>query len=125
MCQFRGVTLAVICLELLPAAILCALFATVGIVHVSSRVMVVDVGYKLSVLEQKSRELDREHDRLKIELATLKSPHRLELIARERLGMVAPPAGTVISVGPSAPRLGRAAPALPQTKLLALSNRGG
>jgi cell division protein FtsL len=94
----KGVSLGVIFLELLPAALLCALFAAVGIVHVTSRVIVVDIGYKLSRLEQEGRALDRERDQLKLELATLKSPARLEKIARERLGMVPPPAGTVITL---------------------------
>ncbi len=95
----RGLSFAVIFLELLPAAILCALFASVGIVHVASRVTVVDVGYKLSKLEQEGRALDRERDGLKLELATLKSPARLEKIARDRLGMAPPLAGTVITLG--------------------------
>ena len=95
----RGASLGRIFLELLPAALLCALFAAVGIVHVTSRVIVVDIGYRLSQLEQDSRSLDRERDRLKLELATLKSPARLERIARDRLGMGPPAAGTVITVG--------------------------
>ena len=37
----------------------------------------------------------REHDRLKLELATLRSPARLEAIAREKLSM-GPPAPSAI-----------------------------
>jgi len=40
----RGVSLGVIAFELVPAALLVALFAGVGIVHVTSRVLVVKVG---------------------------------------------------------------------------------
>lgn len=87
-----------VALELLPSALLCALLAAFGVLHVTSRVMVVRIGYELSQLEQKNRALIREHDRLKLELATLKSPHRLEKLARERLGMGPPGPGAVVSV---------------------------
>ncbi len=91
----RGVSLGVIFFELLPAALLVVLFATVGIVHVTSRVLVVKVGYQLSSLDQASSDLMREHDRLKLELATLRSPSRLEAIARQKLNM-GPPAPSAI-----------------------------
>ena len=91
----RGVSLGVIFFELLPAALLVVLFATVGIVHVTSRVLVVKVGYQLSTLDQASSDLMREHDRLKLELATLRSPARLESIARQKLQM-GPPAPSAI-----------------------------
>ncbi len=91
----RGVSLGVIFFELLPAALLVVLFATVGIVHVTSRVLVVKVGYQLSSLDQQSSELMREHDRLKLELATLRSPAHLESIARQQLQM-GPPAPSAI-----------------------------
>ncbi|MHB8872666.1 MAG: cell division protein FtsL [Myxococcaceae bacterium] len=99
----RGVSLAAILFELFPSVLLCALFVAVGIMHVTSRVLVVDVGYKLSKLDQESRGLTREHDRLKLELATLKSPGKLEQLAREKLKMVPPPAGTVFTVPPPGP----------------------
>jgi cell division protein FtsL len=85
--------------QLLPSFLLCALFAAVGIFHVAARVMVVRTGYELSRLEQESRDLLREHDRLKLELATLKSPLRLERLAREQLRMAPPPAASVITLG--------------------------
>ena len=91
----RGVSLGVIFFELLPAALLVVLFATVGIVHVTSRVLVVKVGYQLSSLDQTSSDLMREHDRLKLELATLRSPTRLESIARQKL-LMGPPAPSAI-----------------------------
>ncbi len=83
--------------QLVPAAALCALFAGVGIVHVTSRVMVVNVGYTLSTLEQESRTLTRENEQLRLELATLKNPARLEKLARQE-GMGPPPPGTVVTV---------------------------
>lgn len=92
----RGVPFSVILLELLPAALLIALFAVVGILHVTSRVLVVKVGYELSRLDQDAQQLSREHDRLKLELATLKSPSHIEALARTQLSMAPPAPGTVI-----------------------------
>lgn len=88
--------------QLLPAALLSLLFTTVGVIHVTSRLLVVHAGYRLSGLENEGRSLVRENDRLKLELATLRSPARLERIAREKLGLIPPPAGSVIAL--SAPR---------------------
>ena len=90
--------LAVILWELVPAALLCALFASVGIMHVTSRVMVVRAGYELSKLDQERTELSRERDKLKLELATLKSPSRLEPLARGPLGLIPAPAGRIIKI---------------------------
>ena len=86
-------------LQLLPAAGLAAVFAVVGVVHVTSRVMSVGIGYRLSTLESEVRGLGRDADQLKLELAILKSPARLEKIARGQLGMVPPSGGAVISIG--------------------------
>lgn len=85
-----GLPLSVILGEILPAALAVSLLACVGIVHVTSRVLVVAQGYELSRLDAQSTELTRENDQLKLELATLKGPSRLESVARTRLGMVTP-----------------------------------
>ena len=92
-----GATVGGILLQLLPAAVLSLLFASVGIVHVCSRVLVVRAGYQMSQLELESRTLAREHDELRLERATLLSPARLERLARDKLGLVPPRAGAVIS----------------------------
>ena len=97
-CRKRGATIRSALFQLLPTAALFVLFAAVGVVHVTSRVMVVHVGYRLSALEQQRTDLVREHEHLKLELATLKSPSRLERIARDQLGMAPPAAGAVISL---------------------------
>jgi cell division protein FtsL len=93
-----GVPLSVILLEFLPAGLLVALFAVVGVVHVSSRVMVVKVAYELSKLDTERQDLSRERDKLELELATLRSPARLETVARQKLELGPPAAGTVINV---------------------------
>jgi cell division protein FtsL len=91
-----GLSLSVILLEIFPAALVVLLLATVGIVHVTSRVMVVRLGYELSQLDTDGNALDRENSQLKLELATLKSPARLEGLARNKLGLIPPPASSVI-----------------------------
>src|SRR5262249_10286129 len=68
----------------------------VGVVHVTSRVLVVHAGYRMSQLEAEFRQQVREHDQLKLERATLLSPARLERLAQEKLGLVSPPAGSVL-----------------------------
>jgi cell division protein FtsL len=99
----NGVTVARVLMHLLPAVLLFALFAAVGILHVTSRVLVVDMGYRLSRAESEGRALAREHDRLKLELATLKAPARLERLAREQLGMAMPSGSAVVSLTPELP----------------------
>jgi len=94
----RGsVSLSVIAAEILPAALAVALIAIVGVVHVTSRLMVVRMGYELSKLDAQTTDLTRENDQLRLELATLKSPTRLEAMARAK-GLVAPSATAVIHV---------------------------
>ncbi|MFT3842360.1 MAG: cell division protein FtsL [Myxococcaceae bacterium] len=91
----RGVSFGVIVFELVPAALLVALFAAVGIVHVTGRVLVVKVGYQLSKLDADREVLTREHDRLQLELATEKAPARLEAYAKS-MGMAAPAPSTIL-----------------------------
>jgi cell division protein FtsL len=93
-----GVSVGRVLLHLLPAVLLFTLFAGVGILHVTSRVLVVDMGYRLSKAEAEERALIRENDRLKLELATLKNPSRLEKLAREKLGMSMPSGPLVIAL---------------------------
>jgi cell division protein FtsL len=94
-----GASLVGILFQLLPGALVVAVFAAIGVMHVVSRVQVVDSGYRLSQLEQESQLLALENDRLKLELATLKNPARLEKEARTRLGLGPPAVGTVVALG--------------------------
>ncbi|MDY7228664.1 cell division protein FtsL [Hyalangium rubrum] len=99
----NAVSVGRVLVHLLPAVLLFALFAAVGILHVTSRVLVVDMGYRLSKAETESRTLTRENDRLKLELATLKAPTRLEKLAREQLGMAMPAGSAVVALPPELP----------------------
>jgi len=85
-----------------PAAVLLGLalaapLAGVGIFHVWSRTRVQASGYELGRLESEHRQLLAERDRLNLEVASLRSPGRLERFARERLGMAPPAPGSVVA----------------------------
>ncbi len=85
-----------------PTAVLLALalaapLAGIGIFHVWSRTRVQAAGYELGRLESEHRQLLAERDRLNLEVATLRSPGRLERFARERLGMAPPAPGAVMA----------------------------
>ncbi len=99
----NSVTVGRVLMHLLPAVLLFALFAAVGILHVTSRVLVVDMGYRLSKAQSEGNALTRENDRLKLELATLKAPARLERLAHEQLGMMMPAGSAVVSLPPELP----------------------
>ncbi len=94
----RRVSLGAVLGQIFPVALCCGLLAAVGILHVASRSQVVDAAYRLSALEAESRTLALANDRLKLELATLKRPARLEALARGQLGMAPAAASAVDSV---------------------------
>ena len=68
----------------------------VALLHVWLRLQVVHMGYVLSTTSKLQNQLEQENRELKIELATLTSPDRLEAMARKRLGLVSPDKGQVI-----------------------------
>jgi cell division protein FtsL len=94
----RRVSLGAVLGQMLPVVLCFGLLGAVGILHVASRSQVVDAAYRLSALEAESRTLSLANDRLKLELATLKRPARLEALARTQLGMGPPDASVVDSV---------------------------
>jgi cell division protein FtsL len=62
------------------------------------RVQCVNAGYELSLDTQHNRELMRLQNKLKIELAHLKSPDRIATIAQEQLGLVSPSPEQVMTI---------------------------
>lgn len=66
------------------------------LVHVWLRLQVVHLGYVLSTSSKLQSRLEQENRELKIELATITSPDRLESLARRRLGLRPPEKGQVI-----------------------------
>lgn len=79
---------------LLAALSLCLIGAV--LVHVWLRLQVVHMGYVLSTTSKLQSRLEQENRELKLELATMTSPDRLEALARRRLGLVPPEKGQVI-----------------------------
>jgi cell division protein FtsL len=64
--------------------------------HVWLRLQVVQMGYVLSTTSKLQSRLEQENRELKIELATMTSPDRLESLVRRRLGLRQPEKGQVI-----------------------------
>jgi len=81
---------------MLAVGVLALGFVGVVLMHVWLRLQVVQVGYVLSTTSKLQSRLEQENRELKVELATLISPERLEALARKRLGMVPPEKGQVI-----------------------------
>ena len=82
------------------AALLAAVAIALGVFHVWARTRVVAAGYELGELQKEHVRLTSEHDRLRIEVETLRSPSALERFARTRLGMAPPAPGAVRAAGP-------------------------
>jgi cell division protein FtsL len=62
------------------------------------RVQCINTGYELSKTTQHNEELMRLQNKLKIELAHLKSPERIATIAQQQLGLVPPSPEQVITI---------------------------
>ena len=73
------------------ATLACVLVAAAALFHLWIRTRVTERGYQLSRLSSEYRDLTREHESLQLKAAELKSPQRIEQLAREKLGM-GPPA---------------------------------
>jgi cell division protein FtsL len=80
----------------LGSAVLVLALIGVVLVHVWLRLQVVHMGYVLSTTSKLQNRLEQENRELKLELATMTSPDRLEAQARKRLGLVPPEKGQVI-----------------------------
>ncbi len=67
-----------------------ALFLVLALFHVWTRVQVVESGYRIRELSARLEELKGDQHTLRLEIATRKSPVRLEAVARQ-LGLRKPP----------------------------------
>jgi cell division protein FtsL len=74
----------------------CALIALAMLLQAWVRTGVTERGYALSRLSAEYRELMREHEGLQIRAAELKSPQRIEELARTRLNMGPPSVDRVV-----------------------------
>src|SRR5215813_12629581 len=67
-------------------------------VFVWERVDVVRLGYSIERLKTQKTLLERERDQLQVRFSSLTAPERIAKVATERLGMVQPQQGQVITV---------------------------
>ena len=77
-------------------ALACLLVAAAMLLHAWVRTRVTEQGYKLSRLSADYRDLAREHETLQIRAAEMKSPQRIEELARIRLSMGPPSLDRVV-----------------------------
>ena len=90
----RNPKLTVICLSLMIVFIAALLFSA------WCRDQIRKINADIIRQTQKSKQLAEMQDKLKIELARLKSPRRISRIARDRLGLIRPtPAQTIVLPG--------------------------
>lgn len=82
--------------SLFPTLLLGFCLVGLALLHVWLRLQVVHLGYILSTTSKLQNQLEQENRELKVELATLTSPDRLEAMARARLGLVEPEKGQVV-----------------------------
>lgn len=61
-----------------------------SLLFVWSRIEVVQIGYEISYANKVYQNVSRENQRLRVEVASLKSPSRIEEIAKNRLDLVHP-----------------------------------
>ncbi len=78
------------------ATIFLVALLSLALAHVWSRNEVIQLGYVLSTTSKLQGQLEQENRELKLELATLTSPDRLQELARSRLGLREPEQGQVV-----------------------------
>lgn len=74
------------------------LLTLVSVFHVWSRVEVIDLNLKISELARQTKEELQENKRLKVEVALLKTPSRIESLAKRELGLALPTDQQVVLV---------------------------
>lgn len=70
----------------------------VSVFHVWSRVKVMDLNLKVGELRRELKEQEQEQNRLRLEVASLKMPARIETLAKGELGMSLPTEQQVVQV---------------------------
>lgn len=75
------------------------------VLHLSVRFDIIQAGYALSRAQSEQRQLRLDQRELRLELATLKAPGRIEEQARDELGMVRPEHDRIIRLGTRDSRL--------------------
>jgi cell division protein FtsL len=85
--------------DILPYLIVVLVLLTVvSIFHVWSRAKVVDLNLRITDVKRQFKEQQQENSRLKLEVASLRMPARIETMAKGELGMALPTNQQVIVV---------------------------
>lgn len=79
------------------AVVLFVAVLAVGLFYVWTRMQLVEIGYEISTLENRNRDLKKRSSELALEIASLESPGELERKA-SRMGLVLPPVERVVHV---------------------------
>lgn len=74
------------------------LLTLVSIFHVWSRVKVIDMNLQVAAMTREIKEQEQEQNRLKLEVASLRTPARIETLAKGELGMALPTDQQVVVV---------------------------
>jgi len=74
------------------------LLTLVSVFHVWSRVEVIDLSLRISEFSRHFKEELQENKRLRVEVASLKAPARIEALAKGQLGMALPTDQQVVLV---------------------------
>lgn len=82
-------------------------FTSAALAHVWVRLQVVRLGYQISHETEREKRLQQVHRKLQVERALLRSPERLERLARERLSLTMPDPGTIQRLKPQRSRRSR------------------
>ena len=83
---------------LILAVIMAFLLISFSLFYVWANQQKVSLGYEISRVSQEEQELTEENKKLRLELAVLKSPDRLEKKALQEWGFVTPQNGQIIIV---------------------------
>jgi cell division protein FtsL len=75
-----------------------SILMAVALIYVWSHIHMTELEYQIARELSGREQLTEEQAKLKVELATLRSPQRIETIAREKLQMVYPEREQVISI---------------------------
>lgn len=96
---FGGAELATNRLDIFKFVMICMVLLTVvSIFHVWSRFKLVDLNLQISEASRTLKETEQEQKRLKLEAASLRTPARIETIAKSELGMALPTEQQVVLV---------------------------
>jgi cell division protein FtsL len=74
------------------------LVVSLFVLFVWSRLEVINLGYRISQVDKNRKDLLRVNRELKLEIASLKSPSRLEKIGRENLNLFPPEPKQIVMV---------------------------